>query len=601
MDRLFARELRDGFAIAALHCYAGEDGQPLFYRPRLKHGDGRKVVKPMHLQGVRFAMGEPAHIKGRKPLYRLPELLAADPQEIIWVAEGEGCADALTKAGLVATTSGSATSADGADWSPLKGRTVRIWPDNNEPGHQYAESVAGRLRSLGCKVEVIDIQPLELPDGGDCVDLFERWSDTQDRAYLEALALVPDPAEDEGDIARLDFADLAEKTPPMRRWVVRDWIPVGHVTLLAGKGGVGKSLLAQQLGTTIAAARDWLGEVPEAGEVIGLFCEDDHDELWRRQIDICRAHSLPLNGVGQWLHYDARAGKQNALTRLDPDGAGLTSMPLMAWVRAKLRHTPRAKLLILDNVSQMFWAGHGGENDKGLVTAFCNMLTGLALEFEIGVLLLAHPAKAEGSEYSGTVAWENAVRSRLFLQRESDNPNSRIILTRSKANYAGRGGDLTFAWEKGAFVRCDGRQSASGAATQSSRDIQAQHAVLSALVWLAERKLTASHKRNSGNYLPRQMREKGLDEGFDAPELLTALDTLISEKRVEVDAALWKNGQRHTVMGLKVTDAQDEVRRGGVPLTGHTHHSAPPRTGSDTEAQDLRTGTQTDAQQQEAA
>ncbi len=602
VSRLFRRELADGYHLAALHVYTDGEGNPLFYRPRLKHPDGRKVIKPMHLKGNRFGMGEPAAPKGGKPLYRLAELLQSDATEMVWVAEGEGCADAMAQAGVLATTSGSATSAEGADWSPLTGRHVRIWPDNNEPGRQYAEIVAAKLRTLNCRVEVVDIEPLDLPDGGDCVDLFERQSDAAFRPYLEALPVLPEPEEDVGDLQRLDFETLAELTPPPRRWIVRDWIPAGHVTLLAGKGGVGKSLLAQQLGTTIAAARDWLGEVPEAGEVFGLFCEDDHDELWRRQHDICKAHGLPMAGVGQWLHYDARAGKQNALTRLGDSGdAVLATMPLFDWLRRRLRKRKRVKLLILDNVSQMFWAGHGAENDKALVTAFCNLLTDMALEFDIGVLLLAHPAKAEGSEYSGSVAWEAAVRSRLFLTRESDAPNSRIILTRGKANYAPRGGDVTLAWEKGAFVRCDGRQGASGTPAATSRNLQAQCAVLDALVWLTERKLTASHRKPSGNWLPRVMKGNGLDGGFDTPELISALDMLIADKRVEVDALLWRNERRQPVMGLKSTDEQSQVLLNGVPPIGGHHPLSNLRTGSGTDEQNLRTGEQTDEQTEKAA
>ena len=40
--------------------------------------------------------------------------------------------------------------------------------------------------------------------------------------------------------------------PPPRRWLVKDWLPAGRVTLLAGQGGIGKSRLALQLAAGIA-------------------------------------------------------------------------------------------------------------------------------------------------------------------------------------------------------------------------------------------------------------------------------------------------------------------------------------------------------------
>lgn len=351
-------------------------------------------------------------------------------------------------------------------------------------------------------------------------------------------------------ITPLDFPSLARQQPPPRKWVVRDWIPKGHVTLLSGRGGVGKSLLAQQLGTAVAAAKDWIGDLPTAGPVIGLFCEDDHDELWRRQVDICQAFDVALEGVGQWLTYDARAGKRNCLTYPDAK-AGVVEAPLMQAIRQQLDKTPGVQLLILDNVSQMFGGGDGGENEKSKVVVFVNMLTRIALDYDIGVLLLAHPAKADASEFSGSVAWDTAVRSRLFLSRESDEPNSRVILRRPKANYSNRDGQIAFAWERGAFIRADGRLSATDQAVIATRQHEAETAVLSALDWLAERKLSASHKTRAGNYLPKQMKANSLTEGFSTAELAEALTRLIGDQRLEVDAFLWTDGNRNRVQGLK--------------------------------------------------
>ena len=47
-------------------------------------------------------------------------------------------------------------------------------------------------------------------------------------------------------------ADFLPDAPP-RKWVVYKWIPEGCVTGIFGAGGTGKSLLAQQLATILAA------------------------------------------------------------------------------------------------------------------------------------------------------------------------------------------------------------------------------------------------------------------------------------------------------------------------------------------------------------
>ncbi len=110
--RLAAGAIRDGFKPLALHEYQAADGTPVYWRIRLKHPDtGDKWIRPMRSNGTGYETGEPAFPNG-KPLYRWPELLA-DSSVPVWIVEGESCADALAKLGLIATTSGSATSADG--------------------------------------------------------------------------------------------------------------------------------------------------------------------------------------------------------------------------------------------------------------------------------------------------------------------------------------------------------------------------------------------------------------------------------------------------------------------------------------------------------
>lgn len=46
---------------------------------------------------------------------------------------------------------------------------------------------------------------------------------------------------------------------PERQWLVENWIPWGCVTALYGDGGTGKSLLAQQLLTSVATGTPFLG------------------------------------------------------------------------------------------------------------------------------------------------------------------------------------------------------------------------------------------------------------------------------------------------------------------------------------------------------
>ena len=74
-------------------------GKPLYWRIRLKHPQTQaKWIRPMHQnKQQRFVFGEP-DFPHKKPLYGLPAILQ-NPQAVVWITEGEWCADHLTQAG----------------------------------------------------------------------------------------------------------------------------------------------------------------------------------------------------------------------------------------------------------------------------------------------------------------------------------------------------------------------------------------------------------------------------------------------------------------------------------------------------------------------
>ena len=147
--------------------------------------EGRKIIRPLKLNGSGYVFGEPAFPNG-KPLYNL-DRIAADQAAPVWITEGEKAADALTKLGAVATTSGGADSASKADWTPLRGRRCYLWPDNDDAGREYAGNVAAILIELGCMLSAVDVDKLVLPPKGDAWD----WVHSLENASLDDLNRVP--------------------------------------------------------------------------------------------------------------------------------------------------------------------------------------------------------------------------------------------------------------------------------------------------------------------------------------------------------------------------------------------------------------------------
>lgn len=184
--RLASSALAKGFSPQALHKYTDRNGQVQHAVMRLKNNaTGEKWIRPMWQTELGYDFGTPAY-SGGKPLYHL-DVLVNKPGETVWICEGELCVDVLTKMGIVSTTSGGANSAAGADWAPMHGRAVTVWPDNDPAGRRYAEDVTKVLLSVGCKVRIVNVAALGLPASGDAVD----WREFNPLATAADVAALP--------------------------------------------------------------------------------------------------------------------------------------------------------------------------------------------------------------------------------------------------------------------------------------------------------------------------------------------------------------------------------------------------------------------------
>jgi hypothetical protein len=127
-----------------------------------------------------------------RPLYGL-DRLAARPDAPVIICEGEKSAAAAERLlpDMVATTSPNGSkSARKADWSPLAGRSVVIWPDADEPGAAYAQTVADLALSAGAKSVAIVAPPAGASEGWDAWDaVAEGW--TQERAAALIAGATP--------------------------------------------------------------------------------------------------------------------------------------------------------------------------------------------------------------------------------------------------------------------------------------------------------------------------------------------------------------------------------------------------------------------------
>ncbi|MGP2492295.1 AAA family ATPase [Mesorhizobium sp. PUT5] len=334
------------------------------------------------------------------------------------------------------------------------------------------------------------------------------------------------PEKKAGDIKIIDPADWHGRAIPDRNWYIDGIVPGRQVTILSGDGGTGKSLLAYQIGVAGALGIETVGLAPAKGRVVYLAAEDDEDELIRRGDDILRntGHSF-ANLKGQ-MRIIPMAGRNAELMFINPNREMQTSD--MAAKIEELVRAFRPELLILDTSADLFG---GDENNRVHVRFFVTMLRRLAMDHKVAVLLLSHPSVAgmiSGSGTSGSTAWNNSVRSRLYLTADNDDEDVRV-LKGMKANYGRKGGEIRMRWREGAFVLDDGKPSAATGLLNKRADEKFRE-LLSAINRTGQR--VAPTK--GINYAPAVMATRPDAEGMTKKALEGAMQRLLAAGLVRV-------------------------------------------------------------------
>ena len=336
-------------------------------------------------------------------------------------------------------------------------------------------------------------------------------------------------------LAFLDPSTLAGKPIPERVWIVPGWLPASAVTLHYAAGGEGKTLLAQQLMTSVATGALWLGLHVRRGRAIGVFCEDDADELHRRQDAINRSYGLDFSDLAD-MRWTAPVGDDNTLIRFGADGQPVFTDRFEDFkVQAKAFDPD---LVVLDVAADLFG---GNENVRQQVSTFLKFgLGSLARDLDAAVLLNAHPSRAgisSGDLDGGSTGWNGAARSRWALMTPKGDEGEPVdetvrILTKKKANYSTRGDEIRLQFRDGVLVR-DGGLGGGVVTSLDRRKCEEVFLELLDLFTTQDRRL--SDNPHAGNSAPKLFAQHPKASGYKIPDFRRAMNTLFTEGRIKLE------------------------------------------------------------------
>ena len=174
-----------------------------------------------------------------RSLYGL-EKLAARPRAPVVVCEGEKAADAaqrLLPEQVCITSPNGSKGAAKADWIPLAGRQIVLWPDADKAGTSYADAVSELVCSAGAASVAIAAAPAGAMEGWDAADAeAQGWTQARAEELTAAAKLLDRPP------------DRSTKAAKPRRKPQRDSLMAlcDCVKLWHGEDGEGFATISRQ-------------------------------------------------------------------------------------------------------------------------------------------------------------------------------------------------------------------------------------------------------------------------------------------------------------------------------------------------------------------
>lgn len=212
----------------------------------------------------------------------------------------------------------------------------------------------------------------------------------------------------------------------------------------------------------MAIDQPWLGLKTNFARSLGIYCEDDEEELWRRQYFINQFYNCDMADLGH-MQIRPRLGKDNLLPVITREGK-LGFRPYYYRVREEALDLG-AKLITFDTIADIFG---GDENNRSDVRQFGQVaMGGLARATGAAVLLLGRPSLSGQTEgRSGSTEWGGVFRAGWHItkpDKDDDTGERELIRNRGHLRHLGQAPPLRCAGRTGCLSRTTTRRCSGGA------------------------------------------------------------------------------------------------------------------------------------------
>jgi|11BtaG_2_1085332.scaffolds.fasta_scaffold06956_4 5S rRNA maturation endonuclease (ribonuclease M5)/KaiC/GvpD/RAD55 family RecA-like ATPase len=294
------------------------------------------------------------------------------------------------------TWHGGVNSWEKADWSPIYGREIIIWPDNDDAGKKCALAIKKHLRKNKCKVKVVT-PPESFNDKDDLWDAAERLDFNEDITFESFISKSPRLG------ARFTRADALLEQVDNPDWLIKDVVEKESLMCIFGAPKSGKSFIAIDMAASIAGAKSFYGNEAN-GQPVMYVCGEGQRGVKRRLKALDQDKYKVLAGIP--LYLSDKAFRINDTDDFDA---------LEEEIEEVILEAGNIGMIVIDTFQRNF---SGNENSAEDVGNFINKLDMLISKYKCCVCLVHHTGHGNASRGRGSSVMGASLDYEFKVERD---------------------------------------------------------------------------------------------------------------------------------------------------------------------------------------
>ena len=398
---------------------------------KLKYSENFMVLRnaSLPMKYAPFSLNPDGTWSMKRPEGLLPLYITNNhPKKPVLIGEGEKALYGSTQIYDydVCTWHGGATGWNKTDWSPIYGREVWIWPDNDAAGKKAAFEISEHLRANNCTNVKIITPPEDFADKDDLYDAYESkyFDDSQSLEFFvkKQKEKIPKGA------LRFERADFVISQIESPDWLIENCFEKEKLITVFGEPKSGKSFIAIAMACAIARGGDFYGHKATQAPVVYLAGEGVSGIRQRLGAYDQSVYGGKLAGVPLFLsNRGSRINEADELEKLE------TEITLLQ------KEVGNIGLVILDTFQRCF---SGDENSAQEVNKFIKAADQLIQTFNCTVLMVHHTGRGNKTRARGSSVLDASIDGEFIVERngtKADNEDSMLVTMKQTKNKDGMG------------------------------------------------------------------------------------------------------------------------------------------------------------------